>query len=228
MKTIILFAIMFFTTQIYCQKTFSKSEVINRIADLDFKSYVKDFEIKSLPIDIPSSYKEIFDNVSKGISYEIKSDYVKKYILNKPKTKYDTDRYYYTHSFFIGGSAKYFALIFTKTDYKPSIAEGLSLYESILVTYDFSGQIISSITIAQESDRRYMISTISENNEVNTKSIVIKNKGTNWPKIVSSDQIVEKYKIENDGKIIKTYSNVRKDVKISRDESLSELINFIK
>jgi len=193
----------------------------------DFSNYVNLFQSKILPISVPIDYQELEKEIEKGKNLEINDDFVAKYILLNKKQKWDRTIIQYQHLFCISKRDKFIALIYSKSNLEPPITEGLNLFETFLITYDYNGNYISSKVITQESERRYMISTISNNLEIESKSICVKNKGINWPKILDADIIKEKYKIENNGKIMKISTTSKKGLKVGKEKTLDKLIKLI-
>lgn len=227
MKTkTILFVVFVCIYNIYGQNYVDPSTIINKICNNEFKSYVKTFRQKSLPVEIPNDYKEFTKELNEGKDFDIKKDHIIKYILKNNRHEYSPNKYKYTNEYFVLCNKEYIALIYSRLDTNPPLNEGLDLFESYLITYDYYGNIISSIVLTQDSDKRYMTSIIDKEMIIDSKSIVVKTNAIKWPKTVNAEITKDRFKVDDKGAITKVFTKKIKNIKVNMDkDTLEDLVN---
>jgi hypothetical protein len=202
------------------------SAIINKIYNDDFKCYVKSFRQKSLPIQLPNDYKEFSQELNEGKKFNITKDHVIKYLLKNNKREYNPNKYKYTNEYFVLCNKEYVMLIYSRLNTNPSLNEGLDLFESYLITYDYYGNILSSIVLTQDSDKRFMSSIIDKEMIIESKSIIVKNNAIKWPKTVNAEITKVRYKVDDKGIITKVFTKKIKDIKVDMEkDTLEDLVN---
>jgi hypothetical protein len=117
-------------------------------------------------------------------------------------------------------------LIYSRLNTNPSLNEGLDLFESYLITYDYYGNILSSIVLTQDSDKRFMSSIIDKEMIIESKSIIVKNNAIKWPKTVNAEITKVRYKVDDKGIITKVFTKKIKDIKVDMEkDTLEDLVN---
>ncbi|GAK38239.1 hypothetical protein SDC9_69531 [bioreactor metagenome] len=125
----------------------------------DFKSYLDNFGITNIPLVIRDcqSYHSVFnqryDSIFHETYKEIPENLVTKYIFTNGFCNSDSGYFRYDYGVKIALSSDFISVLVSKLQYEGDSEWNFDLGETLLITYNNKGKILSRLSLTKDNDR---------------------------------------------------------------------------